>query len=356
MDHCSDLTRAPGAPNQVRIPYLDALRCLAILLVIALHVTAPIMVSPTLAQTNTWLACMVLDPLVRVGVPLFLMISGCLMLDDPRLREITPFYKKQLPKLLIPLVVWNGIYLAVAVLTGSQPLSLSVFLQLLLGQGVKYHMWYIYMLLGIYLICPFLRRLIETCTPRQILLLFGIILFSSTLRPALNQILPFQVVLFGPMLEGLVGYVLLGWLLGRQELSRRTRLLVYLGGVAGYAVHLVGNLLYARPEQSYLPFESGYAFPHYLIAAALFVWVRTFFSCHAQALRPAQKPLRLCAQVVFGVYWVHPLVLDVITHLQPDALPLAAALVLQGVLTALLSFLFAACVSRIPLLRRLLQG
>ena len=104
MDHCSDLTRAPGAPNQVRIPYLDALRCLAILLVIALHVTAPIMVSPTLAQTNTWLACMVLDPLVRVGVPLFLMISGCLMLDDPRLREITPFYKKQLPKLLIPLV------------------------------------------------------------------------------------------------------------------------------------------------------------------------------------------------------------------------------------------------------------
>ena len=279
-------------------------QCLAILLVIALHVTAPIMVSPTLAQTNTWLACMVLDPLVRVGVPLFLMISGCLMLDDPRLREITPFYKKQLPKLLIPLVVWNGIYFAVAVLTGSQPLSLSVFLQLLLGQGVKYHMWYIYMLLGIYLICPFLRRLIETCTPRQILLLFGIILFSSTLRPALNQILPFQVVLFGPMLEGLVGYVLLGWLLGRQELSRRTRLLVYLGGVAGYAVHLVGNLLYARPEQSYLPFESGYAFPHYLIAAALFVWVRTFFSCHAQALRPAQKPLRLCAQVVFGVYWV----------------------------------------------------
>ena len=70
MDHCSDLTRTPGAPNQVRIPYLDALRCLAILLVIALHVTAPIMVSPTLAQTNTWLACMVLDPLVRVAVPL----------------------------------------------------------------------------------------------------------------------------------------------------------------------------------------------------------------------------------------------------------------------------------------------
>ena len=112
MDHRSDLTRAHSAPNQVRIPYLDALRCLAILLVIALHVTAPIMVSPTLAQTNTWLACMVLDPLVRVGVPLFLMISGCLMLDDPRSREIAPFYKKQLPKLLIPLVIWNGIYLS----------------------------------------------------------------------------------------------------------------------------------------------------------------------------------------------------------------------------------------------------
>ena len=218
------------------------------------------------------------------------MISGCLMLDDPRSREITPFTKKQLPKLLIPLVVWNGIYFAVAVLTGSQPLSLSVFLQLLLGQGVKYHMWYIYMLLGIYLICPFLRRLIETCTPRQILLLFGIILFSSTLRPALNQILPFQVVLFGPMLEGLVGYVLLGWLLGRQELSRRTRLFG-LSGRRGRIRRAFGGESALRPPGTELspPLKAATPLPHYLIAAALFVWVRTFFSCHAQALRPAQK-------------------------------------------------------------------
>lgn len=355
MDRTLDPISQPGAPHRPRVPYLDALRCLAICLVILLHVTAPVMVSPTLYQSTTWLACMVLDPLVRVGVPLFLMISGNLMLGDPRSKAISPFYKKQLPKLLIPLAVWNVIYFAVSVLTGSQPLSLLAFLQAALNQGTKYHMWYIYMLVGIYLICPYLRRLVETCTPKQLLLLFAIILLPSTLRPAFNQVLPFSVVLFGPMLEGLVGYFLLGWLLGQQELSRRARYLIYLGGAAGYAVHLVGNLLYACPQQSYLPFESGYAFPHYLIAAALFVWIKTFFSRRGESLHPLQAPLRFFSQLAFGVYWVHPLVLDVITHLEAGRLPLAPALGLRFVLTALVSFLFAACVARIPILRRLLQ-
>lgn len=355
MDDRSNLTNPSPSPAKARIPYLDALRCLAILLVILLHVTAPVMISTPLYQTNPWLACIILDPLVRVGVPLFLMISGCLMLRDSRTKSIAPFYKKQLPKLLIPLTVWNVIYFAASVHTGARSWDLLDFLGLLFGQGAQYHMWYIYILLGIYLICPFLRRLVETCTPRQMLLLLGIILFSATLRPALNQALPFQVILFGPMLEGLAGYFLLGWLLGQQELSRRARFLIYLGGIAGYTAQLVGNLRCSSPQAISLPFESGYAFPHYLIAAALFVWIKTLFTRHPKPLRFLQGPLRTCSLLTFGVYWVHPLILDAILRWEADRIPLANALVLQAVLTTLLSFLFAACVSKLPLLRRLLQ-
>ncbi len=54
-----------------RIPYLDFLRCLAILFVIVLHSITPVIINPKFYSCTTWYLCMLINPLVRTGVPLF---------------------------------------------------------------------------------------------------------------------------------------------------------------------------------------------------------------------------------------------------------------------------------------------
>ncbi len=80
-----------------RIPYLDALRCLAIFLVVLLHNDAPVVVNTACYGRPSWYLCMFLDGAVRLGVPLFFMISGCLLLDGPGRRSRRPFTGKSCP-------------------------------------------------------------------------------------------------------------------------------------------------------------------------------------------------------------------------------------------------------------------
>lgn len=140
-----------------RTAYLDALRCLAIFLVVLLHNDAPVVVNTACYGRPSWYLCMFLDGAVRLGVPLFFMISGSLLLGGPEAAEPAAFYRKKLPRLLVPLAVWNVIYHWTNAWQFHTDTGLLALLQKAFNRGTGYHMWYIYVLLGLYLLCPFLK-------------------------------------------------------------------------------------------------------------------------------------------------------------------------------------------------------
>lgn len=337
-----------------RVIYLDFLRCLAICFVVVLHSIAATLVNPAFYSCTTWYLCMGIDPFDRTGVPLFFMISGCLLLSRSSTERIWEFYKHNISKLVVPLTTWNLIYYFAEVSYTQRPFDIHNFLSRFFDQGVSYHMWFVYTLLGIYLLCPFLKRIVERCTSRQLVVLLGIILFPTTLRPSFNQILPVSIYLFAPLMEGYIGYFLLGYLLGRTEFRKRTRLLIYLGGVVGYAACLLGNLAQASPQEIRLPMNGGYLLNHYLLAASLFVFFRTWFETHSARLEKWSGPLEKASNLVFGVYWVHILILNFLTAFFDYDGSLLLWLAAQTGCTLLLSFLFSAIISAVPILRRVL--
>ena len=212
-----------------RIPYLDALRCLAICLVVLLHNDAPVVVNTACYGRPSWYLCMFLDGAVRLGVPLFFMISGCLLLGKPETVEPAAFYRKKLPRLLAPLAVWNVIYHWTNAWQFHTDTGLLALLQKAFNRGTGYHMWYIYVLLGLYLLCPFLKRMVDGCTPRQLAALAGIILLPTAVLPLVSQMVSWSVVPLDTLMPGQAAYFLLGYGLGRWSLSGQQRVFLYLG-------------------------------------------------------------------------------------------------------------------------------
>lgn len=337
-----------------RLVFLDALRVLAILLVVTLHATVPVLVDPQRLGQPGWYLCLLQNPINRAGVPLFFMISGFLLLQDPAIHLPLSFYRRRLPRLLLPLAVWNGIYLLLRTRPDSFRSGLLDYFRTLLTNGSCYHMWFIYTILGIYLVAPVLGFLAQHGGRIYLMILLAVAIFPTSILPLINCVLPFQAVIYTPMAEGLLGYFILGYLLGTTEVSRLARMAVYLSGGAGYCMDLFTDLATSTAQSIPLPSQNGYRLSHYVVAAALFLWVRAFLQAHPRAEQAAARPLEHLSRLSFGVFWVHPLLLALTARLLGTGWTTLPYLCIQIILTVLLSFFLMGAIARSPFSKLLL--
>ena len=342
-----------------RVLYLDFLRCLAIFLVIILHSNAPVLVNPDFYQLPSWYLCMLLDPLNRTGVPLFFMISGYLLLSRTSTKDLCKFYKHNIPKLLVPLFAWNIIYFWARTQIFHVEINFKSFVEVLLSQGISYHMWFIYTMLAIYIFCPFLKRLVDGCTQTQLFSLICIILFPTAILPLVASHLPIEIGLFNLFslgeLQARVGYFLLGYLLGNWDMKKGGRYSVYILGLASYVACLYGNLSTSSSEEIPLPFESGTAIFQYFIAASIYLFVKALFSEYSTHTSAERSVLSWLSKRAYGVYWVHVLVLDVVTLIIGSSMPIPLFIGYRIGFTTAISLIFTIIISFVPIVRKILQ-
>ena len=140
-------------PKGDAIPQLDLLR-IAAAAVVCLHVSAGVVLNPldTLPQ---WWAGNIGDAASRWSVPLFVMVSGALLLNDNRSFTPMQFYTRRAARLLIPTIFWSALYLAYRRFNSHT--GLAEFLEDTAKGDPYFHMWFLYMIAGLYAVTPLLR-------------------------------------------------------------------------------------------------------------------------------------------------------------------------------------------------------
>lgn len=153
-----------------RIKSYDILRTIACLMVIAMH--SPI--SSGAVQSNG-LFLSSLSYLTAPGIGLFFILSGALLL--PVKEETSLFLRKRLGKVIWPTVFWSFFYLLAEYLLNGQSLSIRKFASILFsaqGHGI---LWFMYTLIGLYLLAPIISRWLEKASKKEVgfYLLLGVI-------------------------------------------------------------------------------------------------------------------------------------------------------------------------------------
>ncbi len=200
------------------LPWADLIRVVATILVVTVHVSGQLTNVWGKIPESDWFIANIYGGIARICVPLFFMISGYLLL--PRSESLGTFYRKRMPKVVIPFLVWSLIYLGWY--CGNHPgtCTPSLVRNLLFVQGTYYHLWFMYSLIGIYLILPVLRLLVRPEADRKILwyLIVLWLVFQSVLNFA-DHFAGFKIGISAPLANGLVGFFILGYLLGPLRLS-----------------------------------------------------------------------------------------------------------------------------------------
>jgi len=292
-------------------------------------------------------------------VPLFFMISGYLLL--PRSESLDDFYRKRILKLLIPFGVWSLAYLGWY--CGNHPGTCTPAFawNLFLVEGTFYHLWYLYSILGMYLILPVLRLMIHPHTDKTILwYLIGLWLIFQPILATLNKFWGFRLKLNVPLTTGFVCFLILGYLLGEVGLSRGRVILSAVIWMIGTLVTIVGTYVLTRRADQFDGFFYDFVSLNVILAsAAAFLLLRRISETKLFTSAAAYAAARSLATTTFGIYLVHVLVMELlrgwIPFLQINSTMANAiwSLPLVSSLVFLVSFLIVRLFQKIPILKQI---
>ena len=383
-----------------RYAWVDCLRVIAIFFVIIIHCTEPFYLGGegSLIATESdafWVS--LFDSLARACVPLFIIASS--YLQFPLHRPTSLFLKKRAIRVLIPFAIWTVVY----ALVWGEPIQ--NFKDLLLNFNYSAgHLWFVYMLIGVYLLIPMLSPWAERVSRKE-LTFYLAICFFTTLIPFIREIAggDSASVIYGssgipnyakfPLwgecswnqygvfyyLSGFIGYLLFGLYVRRFLTNFSKRASIYIGLfslICGFAICFLGFLyrVYDSVGASGFPVEGpvGIAalwetpwFNDTTGTALMAIgWVFLFKTIKSQGKSYKQLILPL-AKASYGVYLLHMLILVAvfgqISNLAgtigiSDFWSTPLVILSSAVITFVLSSLVSLIIGRVPVIGKYIVG
>lgn len=185
---------------KARIASLDVIRSLAIAAVVLIHsfrhFANPVLTGSRAYSTAFRVVGVIIENIGSMGVPLFVMLTGFLLLGrDFTGDKLKRFVKHNLLPMLVAFELWNIISFVVgkSLQTG---VSVAAFIRsaLFIGQGLDY-LWYMHTIIGLYIGIPILAVIINrvacagACFRRYAAGVLAIGAVYICVLPVINQIL-----------------------------------------------------------------------------------------------------------------------------------------------------------------------
>lgn len=189
--------------NKTRYMEFDLIRCAACLLIIIMHSPIPD------ANANGFFLSSI-SYFTAPGIGLFFMVSGALLL--PIQTNIRTFLKRRFTKILFPTLFWSLFYLICRTLSGESVDWVKSILSLPFSAQGHIVLWFMYTLMGLYLLSPILSRWLRSCSKEE--LQFYLLLWGITLcYPILTHLLHINTKNTGILyyFTGYAGYFVLGY-------------------------------------------------------------------------------------------------------------------------------------------------
>lgn len=267
--------------------FIDFLRIVAIFAVIMIHVTySGTYVNPD-DSFSVWSLHMLLDGLSQSAVPIFVMISGYLYLSKPDfsakqcvlkvIRLLSIYFIVSFLYAIYENVIFPSIHLSEIDHTIRSNIIIHTF------RGGEYHLWFLPMLCGLYILTPFIREIIKNCNHKYIYFIIFLYIFMN----AVNMFAPLHPDTITSSILGFVNafylpysnfaiYYIGGYFLGTLSIDKTKRIILYLCNIIGIVIMLVLTLLISKKQlpESNFSFMNTTSFFTIINSASIFIFFR----------------------------------------------------------------------------------
>lgn len=336
--------------------YIEHLRVIAIIAVIIIHVTAGFYHQFGQIEAVTWWFSNVLNAASRFAVPVFIMISGAVLLG--RKISILDFYRKRSVRLIPPLIFWNLVFVGYSVYNGMGTESLIWFLKIgffIEGRAAT-HLWYLSMLLCLMMLAPFVNQYLTGTKPSaNDLLIFLLVVFFFFLLNGIaavaKQVASLNVNWFRTA-PWFLGYFVAGYYIDQYGAKLRVKniylvLIIISLTLVGMALNYVSaTSLGVVKDYFILDNDRPLVF---LIAICIFLLVSRL-----HVFSHPRKLVERLSDASFGIYLVHPIFIGEFKKWLPSYEVLGLCYIpLVIFLTFVTSFMFIIIIRQNRILRKI---
>ncbi|HQY87334.1 MAG TPA: acyltransferase family protein [Tepidisphaeraceae bacterium] len=362
---------SPPLQHNRQLAYVDAVRIIGALAVVLGHICSEVIFDwktdhAALPVSNgAWWYALTIDSLSRFAVPVFVMLSGAMLLKPNSRQSTGEFYKRRMTRIGVPALFWSAVFFVLVAKNPTYGIS-DALMKLAAGEPAA-HLHFVFRIAGLYLFTPFLRIALGAMTRRQAIQVtiacFALAIVDALLKPILRTHDTGTEVWAGHSslvanFVPFIGYYLAGYLLSDVQLSKRRQFFallgVLIGGLTvaagtGFMRNIFGAITTDDPRSVF--FFDLLNPARVLVALCAFSLFRSWFS----GSWPDKPVYKFISNVTatLGVYLVHPLMMGVLYKFNLDARSLGVwiGVPITFVMVALMSFGFSIVVSKIPVMK-----
>lgn len=338
-----------------RILWVDWVKFLAIFGVIGIHICSQFL-SPNILFSSTWYQAVILESTFRFAIVLFIMASGFLLLTKEQPINVIP---RRIKRVILPFIFWLIIYAIIKAVFKGQlgpTWTLVDLISFIIGgfidpMGISVQFWYVYMMIGLYLLSPLLSRWVQHAPIAEIeyvLIIWAVISLVNFLGAKI------LLVDYLRYFTGAVGYFILGYYLTIKDSplleNKRFGIILFLIGSLITIMGTIGLSIITHTQSLFFIRLGDITPGACLQAVGLFILLRNidFYS-----IKPAINNIVVkISKDSYGIYLVNILVINIFRkfHLMDGGRLTALIIIINIVLVLVVSDVIVIIMTKIKFL------
>ena len=289
---------------------IDILRIFAFVFIVILH---------TLNRQYGLAVWMSGYAVISIGVNLFIMISGYLLLD--RTETVKEFFRKRFFSILPLFIIFNIIYIYfynhsfITIKKISAP-----------------HFWYIYMILGLYLLTPWLRKILQYAEKETFYVV--VLWFLCNILNPYMQFFRFPKIPFSHFpITGFIGYYMLGYYLKkyRYKLEKIPFICVIGVYITGFFISVISTkYVLVTTGNRISDFFDKNSLGTFFMSISFFVfWIKFNF-------KNRNKVIRMISDSTYFAYLIHIIILHYVIKISDEMIFKSVVTIIVSIITGIL--------------------
>ncbi len=288
---------------------LELIRIISIYWVIYNHTDAYYIYNKFTPDSVLFYIATILAQFCKFSVPVFLMISGALLLGKE--ESLKKIYTHRIFRMTVILVLFSAFYCFIDSVHQNYYVSINDFFVRLYHDNWNTSFWYLWTYIAYLMLLPFLRSVAKKMTTNLFYYLIILVIIFSGLLPIVSFLMYGEIINITPSftlmgtLAWSVTYPLLGYVIERDKIS------LGLKGVIGLLVIDIICLWFS----SYLTMRNielhgrdGQVFFNcftIINSLTMYLFIKEIYKKYRIKLDDYKKVIIYCGRSVFGAYLVH---------------------------------------------------